>query len=81
MDENGEVGEGPYNPHQLRALRWSGLKQNKNKKMVKVIGVKRSFNFMPYIFTPRNITEIQLYADLGGSTVQLSNEEVPEILT
>lgn len=76
VGENKEVIERPDRPYQPRAQRWSGVKQTKHKKLAKVIGVEQNFNFMPYTFTPQDVVEIQLYTDLGESTVQLSNDEV-----
>lgn len=57
------------------------MKQNKNKKLSKVIN-KKNFSFRPYTFTPRGVVELQLYADLGGSTILLSIDEAPmKVLT
>lgn len=82
VEENGQVVERTDRPYQPRAKRWSGVKQNKNNRLVKVIDAERNFNFRSYTFTPRGITEIQLYADLRESTIQLSNDEVPmKVLT
>lgn len=52
------------------------MKENKNKKLSKV-NIEKNFNFMPYTFTPRCITELQLYADLGGCTILPSPNDVP----
>lgn len=61
-------------------LEMVGHKIEQENEKSKVIDVERSFNFRPYTFTPRGIVELQLYADLGGST--MSNYKVPvKILT
>lgn len=39
--------------------------------------MEKNFNFRPYTFTLRGVAEIELYADLGGNTIQSSNDEVP----
>lgn len=45
VEENGEVIERPDRPYELRAQRWSGVKQNENKKLSKVIDIEKNFNF------------------------------------
>lgn len=37
---------------------------------MKAIDLEKNFNFRHYTFTPRGVDEIQLYADLGGNTIQ-----------
>lgn len=48
-EENGQVVERPDMLCQPRALRWLGVKQNKNKKLRKVIDIVKNFNFRPYL--------------------------------
>lgn len=77
VEENGRVVKRPDRPCQRRAPRWCGEKENEHKKLWKVIDVEKNFNFWQYAFTPRGVAEIQLYEDLGGSTIQLSTDKVP----
>lgn len=48
VEENGQVVDRPEKASQPRAQIWSGVKENKNKKVVKVINIERNFNFRPY---------------------------------
>lgn len=79
MEENGQVVERSDRPYQPRVLRWLSAKHNKNKNLSN-IDIEKNFKFRPYTFTLRGITEIQFYADLGESTIQLSKDEVPVII-
>lgn len=78
VEVDGKVIKRPDKPYQPRALKWSGIKQNNNENLSKVIDVEKNYNFKPYIFTSRDVTELQLYADLGESTILLSNDEIPK---
>lgn len=62
----------PDMPFQLRAQRWLGL-----KKTFLDHRCGENFNFQPYTFTSQGVAEIELCTDLGGSTVKISNDEVP----
>lgn len=39
-------------PYQPRGQRWSAVKQNKHKKLLKVIDINKNFNFRLYNFIP-----------------------------
>lgn len=46
------------------------MKQNKHKKLSKVIDVEKNLKFRPYTFTPLRVAEIQLCVDLGENIAQ-----------
>lgn len=55
VEENVAVVERPDRRYQLTAQRWSDVKQNKHRKLWKVIDIEKNFNFRPYTFTPRGV--------------------------
>lgn len=77
IEVHGEIIEKPYKLYQPRALRWSNVKQNNNKKLSKVIDIEKIFNFWLYSFTPRHLAELQFYADDGGTLTLMSKDDVP----
>lgn len=72
--ENGIVKTVPDKSKKMRAQRCSNLKQQKSKDLVDYINSEKQFAFRPYASTPRGIAETKFYADLGGSTVEVSSK-------
>lgn len=68
MEENDQNIKRPDRHYQSRALRWSDVKQNRYKKLIKVIDIEKNFIFRLYTFTQRDNAKTQLYAGLRGST-------------
>lgn len=66
-DENGIVRSVPNKPEEMRAQRWSNLKQLKGKNLVEFIDSEKHFSFRLYGYTPREISEVKLYASSGSS--------------
>lgn len=66
----------------MKALRWSSVKQNKRKSLLKLINFEKYFNFRPYTFTPRGAVDVKLYVTLGGGFVDIAADEMPmDVLT
>lgn len=77
VEENGEVKVRLDRPYKMTAQkRRSTLKQNKHKRLLKFIDVKKHFSSRPYTFTPQGVDEVELYENLGGSPMH-TNDEVP----
>lgn len=52
VKESREVVKRPNRHYQPRGHGLSGVKQNKHKKLSKVIDIEKNYNFRPYNFTP-----------------------------
>lgn len=73
-DENDIVKTIPDKLEKMRAYRWFNIKQQKGKDLVDYIDSEKHFSFCPYASTPQGVAEAKLYADLGGSTVEISSK-------
>lgn len=67
----------PDRPDKIRAQRSSNLKQLRGKDLVEYIDSEKHFSFWPYEYTPRGTTEVRLYANAGGSLVDLAMRGIP----
>lgn len=63
-DDDDNVMSVPEKPLKMRAHRWSGLKQHKEKRLSKYNDSKKQFVYRPYTFSPRGVAEANLYAAL-----------------
>lgn len=77
LKRNNETVTRPNRPYKMRAQRWSCLKHNKHKRLLKSIDVGKYLNFCSYTFTLLGVAEIELYTNLGGTNVQILNDVVP----
>lgn len=49
--------------YKSRAWLWLNVKQIANKSLVKVVDKEGSFNFCPYLYTPRGIYKALLFKE------------------
>lgn len=50
--------EKPNKPYQARAMRWANIKWSNNKKLSKVIDVKKNFKLRPFSYTHQEISPL-----------------------